>query len=179
MKGRKEQSNITDRDEQQAVDELRTLLAQRGGDGSSSPPDSYWSNVLVRSNQRIDDETSGKALSISWAARVAIPGVIAILSFFIGLHYYYVPDQPKRESSLTAVVLSSSDSAIDSLVSQGLHVEDMVRLALWQDGLFEPTNDQLSDYFLATGKATEVLEVLSVEQVNDLLVTLGARKNSI
>lgn len=179
MKVRRGQSDITERDEQQAVDELRALLAQPGNEGSPSPPDPYWSNLLIRTNQRIDEATSGKALSISWAARVAIPGVIAILSFFIGLHYYYVPDQPKRESSLTAVVLSSPDSAVDSLVSQGLHIEDMVRLASWHDGIFEPTNDQLSEYFLVTGNATEVLEVLSVEQVNDLLARLGARKNSI
>ena len=177
MKARKEQSNITERDEQHAVNELRTLLAQRGS-GSPSPPDSYWPNLLVRSNQRIDSATSGKALSISWAARVAIPGVIAILSFFIGLHYYYVPDQRKAESSLTAIVLSAPDSAIDSLVSR-LHTEDMVKLAPWQDGLFEPTNDQLSDYFLVSGAANDVLETMSMEQVNDVLATLGSRKISI
>lgn len=179
MKVRREHSNITDRDEQGVVDELRSLLAQQGNEESPSPQDLYWSNLLIRTNQRIDEATSGRALSLSWAARVAIPGVIAILSFFIGLHYYYVPDQPKRESSLTAVVLSSPDSAVDSFVSQGLHIEDMVRLASRHDGIFEPTNDQLAEYFLSTSKATEVLEVLPVEQVNDLLVTLGTRKNSM
>ena len=179
MKPRKEQSNIADQDEQQAVTELRALLAQREIDGSPSQTDAYWSNLLIRTNQKIDGVTSGKALSISWAARVAIPGVIAILSFFIGLHYYYVPDQPSRQSSLTAVVLSSSDSAVDSLVSQELHIDDMIKLATGHDGIFEPTNDQLSEYFLSTGKPTEIVNVLSAEQVNDLLVTLGTRKAAI
>jgi hypothetical protein len=69
----------------------------------------------VKINGKIDDATSGKALSISWAARVAIPGVVAIVSFLVGLHYF-APDASRHAPSVAEVVLALPPAAIDSLL---------------------------------------------------------------
>ena len=174
MKLRSEHPHIKDEDERRATEELRALIAQQAGD--TPPADAYWSNQLVRSNQRIDAATSGRALSISWAARVAIPGIVAILSFFIGLKYYYVPDQPKHDGSLAAVVRSASDDVVDSLASRSLSVEELASIS---PDLLDPTTEQLYEYFLTTGGTNSVLDGLSNDQVSDILGKLGSQQGAI
>src|SRR5512141_561288 len=98
MKFRQEPRDITESEERELVDSVRALELE-GGEKGTAPPisDAYWQNLIIRTNQRVDAAASAKAISISWAARVAIPGVVAIVSFLIALQYY-VPVQIRQHS---------------------------------------------------------------------------------
>lgn len=172
MKFRTEKPEMTNSDEQQLVDEIRLMAASELPGPEQARPDAYWQNLIVRTNKRIDDATSGVALSISWAARVAIPGVVAILSFLIGLHYY-APEKT-GESSLTAVVLSLPAATIDTLlvdpsaVSPAMNIEDVAT------DPFDIPREQVADYFINTGSARELMESMTDEQAHDVLAMLGS-----
>ena len=75
-------------DEQKLAAEIERMTGGTRRTDEHDLPGTYWSNMLVKTNSRIDDVSSVRALSIGWALRVAIPGVVAIISFLIGLHYY-------------------------------------------------------------------------------------------
>src|SRR4030042_6452064 len=104
MKRRLLGSAVTDGQEQQAVEELRQALRQTDLSPEHAPSEPYWSNLLVRTNERIDHATSGKAISLSWAARVALPGVITIIFFFVALRYYYEPEPSGSHTPLFVVI---------------------------------------------------------------------------
>ncbi|MBI4534686.1 MAG: hypothetical protein HY708_00310 [Ignavibacteriae bacterium] len=164
--------NFVEKDE---VLELKDLLAEKGDPQPSSPPDSYWGNLIVRTNQRIDEATSGKALSINWAARVAIPGVIAILSFLFGLQYY-VPDGPSTATTLNTVVQSLPEETIDSLLAQVPQIMENYTFHLYANDPFVVSDDQIVDYFVAMGKASTLLDVMTDQQVEQLLTQLALEK---
>jgi hypothetical protein len=172
MRFRQAKNLATDRDEQQLEEEVRRLAA--GEPQPSGPSDAYWPNLLVRVNSRIDEATSGKALSLSWAYRVAIPGVFAILAFFIGLKYY-APAPELRKTSLEAVVLSLPSQSADSLVvhpervDPSLSVEEVIN----SDPLEVP-RDAAADYFIEHGGSTVLMESMSEEQVSAVLAVLGS-----
>ncbi len=172
MKFRQEKSSGTDADERRLEDEVRRLAGSEPG--ARGPEDPYWANLPVRINARIDEATSGKALSLSWAYRVAIPGVLAILSFFIGLHYY-TGGTSESKSSLEAVVLSLPAPAADSLivhperVDPGLSVEDVINT----DALSVP-DSEAADYFIERGGSTALMEAMSEDQVSAVLAVLGS-----
>src|SRR5512140_166025 len=102
MKFRQGRIEPGEAEERELEASIRGMLPREGEEGIPAPSPVYWQNLIVHTNERIDRETSGKALSIHWALRVAFPGVLAIISFFIGLHYY-VPEKVEKEESLAAV----------------------------------------------------------------------------
>src|SRR5512141_244690 len=114
MKFRHERVEPSEAEEHELEASIRGMIPPEG-DVAGAPPPVYWQNLIVRTNERIDHETSGKTLSIHWALRVAMPGVLAIISFFIGMHYY-APEKPEAEESLAAVILSLPGQTVDSLL---------------------------------------------------------------
>jgi hypothetical protein len=133
--------------------------------------DAYWQNLLVRTNRRIDDVTSGKALSISWALRVAIPGVIAIISFLIGLHYY-VPERASKGTSVEAVVLALPAETQDSLLAT-LPLNDRLAALSSYGDYFDLSREQIAGYMIDNGTTGTLLETLTEDQVEKLLISLG------
>lgn len=162
-------------DEEHALGELRQSLG-KGGERAGVMPQTYWANLLVRTNARIDDATSAKALSISWAARVAIPGVVAIIFFFIGLHYY-VPEVPSRSGALATFVNMLPEAAVDSVLAEPDWYSTAPSGAEVATDIFEFSNDQISDYLLAAGNTQLAVEGLSDTDVSSLLSALDAKKD--
>jgi hypothetical protein len=164
----------TEFDEQKDEESLKALLQKSGAAGESGPSNSYWSALLARTNQRLDDATSGKALSISWAARVAIPGVVAILFFFIGLHYYVPEPPPSQGSPLATVLLSLPEETQDSLLLEPSERHESLSRQDFYEDVFELSNDQITTYFIETGSTGTVLETMTDQEMKDLLATLSS-----
>jgi hypothetical protein len=158
------------RDEEERLRRLTSAIRQQPG--SSDP---YWQNLLVRTNQKIDEVSGVRALSISWALRVAIPGVVAIVFFLFGLHYY-APQRTEKETSIEAVVLSLPREAQDSLLTT-LSVEDRISAAASNDRLFEPTQEQIAEYMLDNGSTEVLVQTLTDSQFDELLNGLGGSPN--
>lgn len=175
MKLRRGPSQSSGLDEQQATGELKRQMTQLS-ERPAAVPSNYWPNLMVRTNQRIDESTSAKALSISWAARVAIPGVVAILFFFIGLHYY-VPDQGKKESSVVSLVNMLPQEAVDSILAEHGHLGTSVSPAEVSPDIFQFSTEQITEYLVATGKAQAAVENLNDNEVRVLLSAMDTRKN--
>ena len=172
MKFRQEQPDITESDENALVDAVRTL--ERELEEEAAPPvsEAYWQNLIVRTNQRVDAATSGKAISISWAARVAIPGVVAIVSFLVALQYY-VPVQTRQHSDVESIVLALPDRAVDSLLTDtSLSDETLVAIAA-NENLFAVPSEQIGEYFINNGNAALLVESLPEEQADRMLDLLG------
>ena len=172
MKFRLEKPNITPFDERALADEIRGAAGPEQGGHSVS--DAYWQNLIIRTNRRIDEVTSGKALSISCAARVAIPGVVAILCFYVGLHYY-APDL-KGSDSLTSVVLSLPGAEVDSLLADPSQLDATISVADLGENPFDIPKEQMAEYFIDHGRPSALLEAMTDDQVNEVLTTLGSRK---
>lgn len=162
-------------DEEQAARELRSLIPVHGRQ-TDRPAGTYWANLLVQTNRRIDERTSGKAISRSWAARVAIPGVVAIISFFVALHYY-TPDVPRPSMLVGPILTSFSDNELDSLLTAGDLYGTMVADPAIGSQLFAVAADQAADYLLSHGRESAVLDVFSDNQVDELLAALNAPRN--
>lgn len=175
MKLRHEYSEPSGQDELDTVAELKQQLA-RLSDTPNVLPRSYWANLLVRTNQRIDDASSARAISISWAARVAIPGVVAILFFFIGLHYY-VPEMPKKESSVASLILTLPQDAVDSLVIHPEQFGMSLSAADLPSGFFQFSSEQITEYLAATGNHELLVEHMNDAEVSTLLAALTAKEN--
>ena len=175
MKRRYEDAAPSDDDELQAVNELRQRVLELQ-DVPPPPARAYWSSLLVRTNQRIDDASSAKAISISWAARVAIPGMVAILFFFIGLHYY-APDLPQKESSVLSLVKSLPQDAVDSVLTQPEQVATSLTAADVPSDIFEFSGEQITEYLAARGSEQLLIENMNDTEVLSLIETLDARKN--
>ncbi len=153
----------SDAEEREASNELRSLfgpaeLREQG------PDEAYWHDLIARTNRRLDEAASGKAISISWAARVAIPGVVAIIFFFVGLHYY-IPQPPPAVSPVREILLGLSNEAQDSLRDtlwrEGLLGEDPGRF----DEIFTVPRDEMEEYLVTGGHAELALETFSEAQV--------------
>jgi hypothetical protein len=163
MRLRQRKIEPTGEEEQKLADELHTLALQE--QGGYEPDAGYWSDLIVRTNKRLDDATSGKAISISWAARVAIPGVIAIIFFFIGLHYYD-PDQPPEGSPVLEVMIGLQTEEQDSLALDLFVPEEDVQTL--QD-VFIPPKSEVADYLVNVGNVDDILGTLSEDEVRQLL----------
>lgn len=169
MKLRKEKIEITDDLEREAAQTVHQLARAAGHVEHQEPSTAYFSSLMVRTNETIDRVTSGKALSISWLARVAVPGVVAILFFFIGLHYY-VPE--KSSNSVAEAVKSLSDDDIDSLA---VNAAAQGSASDFQSDLFEVSNDQLAEFYVSSASPAVVLESLSEQQQKEVASILESR----
>jgi hypothetical protein len=172
MKMRRAKTEITDTEEHEAVAAVRRL-AQDDFPEPSGPPPAYFANLMVKTNATIDRVTSGKALSISWLARVAVPGVVAILFFFIGLHYYGTENIMPRHS-LTEAVRNLRAQDLDSLLVESTTSGNLTASDIPSD-MFDVSNDQLAEFYLSSGTPAEVLEALPDGQVREVASILESR----
>lgn len=169
---KRKKQDFTDRDEQQAVDALRVLLEEKGAAQQSGRDPAFFGRLLARTNDRIDAAASGKAISFSWAARVAIPGVVAIISFFIGL-YYYTPPSPRENNPLLPVLSALPDETIDSLMIHHPAFADAALVPAGND-LFDVSGDEAADYLISSGSSLDAVETMNEEQVEQVLAILGS-----
>jgi hypothetical protein len=177
MKVRQERTEITDAEERELEDSVRRLVARSGDVAhAASRPPAYWQNLIIRINARIDREESGKMLSIHWALRVAIPGVLAILSFVVGLHYY-VPQKATSEESVSAVILSLPSRTVDSLLLNPSPLAASLSIAEVGGNMFDMTQEQIADYLIHQGSVQTLVESLSDQQLGYVMMELGAHQD--
>ncbi|MBI5472892.1 MAG: hypothetical protein HY961_11155, partial [Ignavibacteriae bacterium] len=139
---------------------------------------SYFANLLVKTNEEIDRVASGKALSISWLARVAVPGVVAILFFAIGLHYYQ-PNLPTSEKHVIAdAVKALPQETLDSLLSSSGEEVTVLAVSV-SDNLFEVSNDSLAEFYLSTGGYDDMVESLPEKQLGEVVALLETRSTNL
>jgi hypothetical protein len=159
-------------DEEDALQ--RALQSELAHDQPSpEPPSAYWQNLPIRVNASIDDATSGKALSLSWAARVAIPGIVAVLSFLIGL-YYYAPDHGGTVRSFRDVAMAMPPSAVDSLYVASLTAGDTVFVSGMETDLLRVSSDLAREYYVANGSTSTLVEDLSDQEMREVLAVLSS-----
>ncbi len=175
MKLRAEKTIPDDQAEHVLVEAIKAIDAKTRGTAPNVRPDQYWANLLVRTNSRIDDATSPRAISISWAARVAIPGVVAVLSFVVALHYY-APVQPESADNLATVIRSLPEQAVDSLLVLGAGQSEgaLPTIGLGDEVLRVPS-DQITDYFIENGEASQIVETMNDGQVDTFYTALSNR----
>lgn len=159
-------SDVDDEAVRALEDELRSLRTDR------RLPDSRRSGLLVRTNERIDNVTSGKALTISWAARVAIPGVVAILSFLVALSYY-VPETQNRVDELAGVLQAMPSTVVDSLAWTSASMRDSVTLDVAGEAFFGADEGEMAEYLIDRGASSTVGEALSDDEVRLVLAALA------
>ena len=171
MKFRHEKIEVTEAEERELEQTVRAMT-EGAGEPPSAPPEAYWQNQIIRSNQRIDHATSGKALSINWALRVALPGVVAVLSFVIGLHYY-VPEKAHDVETVSEVLLSLPLQSVDSLLDVTPPIDASVSVEDVAPDIFTFSQTQIADYLIQRGAAETLMESLSDQQVGDLVQVLS------
>lgn len=171
MKFRQEKIHIGDEAEHSLEAEVRALT----GSGEKDPkiPDTYWTNLPVRINSRIDEATSGRAMSISWALRVALPGAVAIVSFLVGLHYY-VPDVPQKGESISEFVLSLPPASLDSILSDPMRLDPPISVEELGPDVFTVSRTQIAEYLVSSGNLPAALDGLSNQETNELLAVLSS-----
>ncbi len=177
MKFRNEKREITEEQEKELAAAIRTLATRPGEGGPASPPDTYWHNLMVRTNRGIDDATSPRALSISWAARVAIPGVVAVVCFLIGLHYY-APGEPDMRSAITQTILSLPPGIVDSLIADPSQLSESMSVADIGGDVFDVSHEQIAEYFLESGGPLTVMEAMPDIQAQEVLAVLAENRTS-
>lgn len=166
MKFRKPDSGLDEQAERALEDEIRALA----GPSPDGPPPAFWQNLLVRTNARIDDVASGKSITISWAARVAIPGVVAILAFLVGLHYYG-PTLTADRDRLADLIGGLSVPAQDSLMERyAIDAETLVPAVAGE--VFNVTVSQAQEYYLDHAELSALSELLNEDQVSFVLTAL-------
>jgi len=158
-------------EEKQAVEHLKSLLS-RTDRTEKEPGIGYWENLTNRMNRGIDAVSSGKGISISWAARVALPGAIAILFFFIGLHYY-VPERGPAQISVSEIVSGMPVASQDSLFTHLLERSELTdsNTAIYEN-LLDPSEADMEQYLVSMGSSSVLLQLLSEDQVNEILSIL-------
>ncbi|HXX62580.1 MAG TPA: hypothetical protein VEO56_02180 [Bacteroidota bacterium] len=176
MKMKEEKNPPTDEAERALVGELKALAGEPSAQAGRGPQDPYWANLIVRTNQRIDRATSPRALSISWAARVAIPGVVAIVSFLVALHYY-VPGDLESHTSVTDVLRAMPVASVDSLLVDPSRADPSLSVADVAPDVFVFSNDQIADYLSTHGSIRAAIDGLSDREPSDLITALGSDDN--
>ncbi len=173
MKFRQEKTSHTDAGEQELSQQIRELARESEPALQPGPPDAYWQNLIVKTNRKIDHVTSPLSISLSWALRVAIPGVVAVLSFVIGLHYY-APIRPATQDNLTAAVLALPDRVVDSVVTTAaVHDDVPAAAAVVSEQVFDVPRDEIAEYFIQTGNENTLVESLDDKQADALLSALA------
>jgi hypothetical protein len=155
--------------ERVAESELEERIREEAGKGEAPVlPPAFWNSLRVRTNERIDRATSGKAITLSWVVRVALPGVVALLSFLIGLHYY----SPLPESAtvpLASVLEALPSPAVDSLLWASVSVADSVDAEIVHATVFDAASDEIAAYLVDSGAAAEMGAFLDEEDVDAIL----------
>jgi hypothetical protein len=175
MKFRQEHRDIPESEELALADAVRALARETGEELAPSSSDSYWQNLIIRTNQRVDEVTSAKAISISWAARVAIPGVVAIVSFLIALHYY-VPVPQSVHSDVESIVLGLPEGAVDSLLTDAALPEETLVAVAANENLFDVPSEQIGEYLIQNGNASLLVELMPERQADQMLDYLAKEK---
>lgn len=175
MKFRQEHRDITESEERELVDSVRVLEREVGERLAPPISDAYWQNLIIRTNQQVDAAASGKAISISWAARVAIPGVVAIVSFLIALQYY-VPVQIRQHSDVESIVLALPDRAVDSLLTDTALPEETLVAVAANENLFDVPSEQIGQYLIENGNTSMLVELLPEQQADHMLDLLTKEK---
>jgi hypothetical protein len=178
MKRKQGQLPLSDEQEQQEVQALREKVRQLEILPEQAPAAPYWSNLLVRTNERIDHVASGKAISLSWVARVAIPGVVAIVCFFVALHYYY-PGVARSVTPLSSVVASLPVTVFDSLAVETTLTGPTVSVAGFEPSLMIPSEEHLAEYLLVRGDITAAVETMGEEQIEEALTQVASRQTNL
>ncbi|HUI11558.1 MAG TPA: hypothetical protein VL221_14590 [Bacteroidota bacterium] len=171
MKYRTEKIQITDEAGERLAAEIRAMAGAE--EGHAGPPAAYWQNLIIRVNEKIDRATSGRALSISWAARVAIPGVVAIVSFLVGLHYY-APDAAQGEPTVSDVLMSLPASSIDSLLVDPSRVDPALSVEDVGPDVFVFSRDQIAEYFMDNGNPADAVDGISDREANTVFAVLAS-----
>jgi hypothetical protein len=169
MKWRWGEKAAPEEEERALEEEIRRQLALLPPGQDDRLPDAYWHNLIIRMNRRIDDASGARAISVSWAARVAIPGVIAILSFLIGLRYF-VPEQDPMQHSLADAVMSLPTQVVDSLVAASPESLSTGELGTH---MLELSDELAHAYRLEHAASSELIAELSEKEVGEVLTTLG------
>lgn len=168
MKFRKTIAELERTAEKELEDQIRT--ENRGG-GAPELPHEFWNALRVRTNERIDHAASGKAITMSWAARVAIPGVVALLSFLVGVHYYApLPGPPA--APLLSVLNDLPVQTVDSLVLASATVIDSADAELVNATVFDAGSDEIAAYLLESGGASGVGEFLDDDDMDQILQSM-------
>jgi len=166
-------------DERKAEEALRAALPGSAPGGTPELPPEYWSNLLVRTNRRIDDEAaSPRAISLSWALRVAIPGVAAIIAFLVGVRYY-APEPSRVEGDLLQAVAALPVETIDSLLALRSSPAGQAGEPAADDADFEVSPEQIADYLVGSGASGALFESLSDEELNEVLHSLSVATKSL
>lgn len=168
MRLRHDRHQVTD-DEEEALE--RAIRQLDAGTEDAPPPHGFWARQLVDINRRIDDATSGVALSLSWAARVAIPGVVAVLAFLIGLKYY-APDRTVSES-LRQATAALPAATIDSLYVASVADRDTATMTDLDRNLLAVTDASAEEYYLEHAQTSALVEDLSDQELHEVLATLS------
>jgi len=166
MKIRRAEPELDERAERTLEEEIRS----HAGRDLVGPDEPFWQNLLVRTNSRIDDVASGKGITISWVARVAIPGVVAIIAFFVGLHYY-VPELTADRERLGDILRVMPDSARENLMDRySIPADDLSAVAA--EEVFDVPVAQAEAYYLETAEISSLGDLLSEEEVSTVLTVL-------
>lgn len=141
-------------------------------------PREFWNSLRVRTNERIDHATSGKAITLSWAARVAIPGVVALISFLIGVHYY-APLPGPAARPLASVLEGLPAQAMDSLLWSSATEGDSIDADLLYPTVFEVASEEIAAYLLDAGATARVSEFLDEEDVDRILQSMTKQSRRV
>jgi hypothetical protein len=175
MKFRRTVAELERTAEKELEDQIRA--ANRSG-GAPEMQRDFWNSLRVRTNERIDRATSGKAITLSWAARVAIPGVVALLSFLIGLHYY-APLPAASAVPLGSVLEQLPALTMDSLVLASVTVVDSADADLVNTTVFDAESHEIAAYLLAAGATAEVSEFLDDDDVDQILQSMTKQSKKL
>jgi hypothetical protein len=170
MKFRLHKQKIGTDEEQRVTEDLRELLRARGLEAPQRLPAQERARLLARTNERLDAATSARALSWSWAARVAIPGVVAIIAFFTAVHYYQTP-ATRQEPAFLSLLSELPEDALDSLLAARAPAESTGVIVPAAD-LFALTREAAEEYLITLNRTPLVLEQLTEEEVVALVAEL-------
>jgi len=169
MRLRHDRQNMTGEEEEILERSVRDMDR---GVGEAPPPPAFWSRQLVEVNRRIDDATSGVALSLSWAARVAIPGVVAVLAFLIGLKYY-APERSAAES-LRQATAALAPATVESLYVASVAANDTATMGDIDKNLRAFNHATAEEYYVENAPTTTLVEDLSDQELHEVLAALSS-----
>lgn len=165
--------------ERTAEKELEAQIrSENRSGGVPEMPHEFWNALRVRTNERIDHAASGKAITMSWAARVAIPGVVALLSFLIGVHYY-APLPGPSAMPLVSVLNDLPVRTVDSLLLATATVIDSADAELVNTTVFDAESDEIAAYLLKSGGASDVGEFLDDDDVDQILQSMTKQSQRV